>query len=96
MTTETRHYNPFDHLLAETDLGDYLSQAFMDEDPAVFITALGHVARKRGLTQLALDTGLSRESLYKTLSGKTKPRWDTVQRLIKALHMTVRVAAWGE
>lgn len=46
--TATRPYNPFDHLLTEADLGDYLSQAFMDEDSAVFITALGHIARKRG------------------------------------------------
>lgn len=65
----------------------------MDDDPRVFITALGHVARKRGMAQLASEAGVSRESLYKTLSGKTRPRWEIMQKLIKALHMTVRVAA---
>ncbi len=93
MQTETKPYSPFDHLLTDAEVGDYLSMAFMDDDPGVFVTALGHVARRRGMAQLASDTGLSRESLYKTLSGKTKPRWETVQRLIKALHITVRVAA---
>lgn len=93
MKTETKAYNPFDHLLDEADLGEYLTQAFMDDDPAVFVTALGHVAKHKGITQLAEETGLNRESLYKALSGKTQPKWDTVQRIIKALHMNVRVAA---
>lgn len=93
MKTETKAYNPFDHLLDEADLGEYLTQAFMDDDPAVFVTALGHVAKHKGIAQLAEETGLNRESLYKALSGKTQPKWDTVQRIIKALHMNVRVAA---
>jgi len=65
--------------------------AFLDDDPAVFVTALGHVAKAKGITQLATDTGLNRESLYKALSGKTQPKWDTVQRIIKALHITLHV-----
>ncbi len=69
MTTETRSYNPFDHLLTESDLGDYLSQAFMDEDPAVFITALGHVARKRGLTQLVPEALVIEQPKNERLSG---------------------------
>ncbi len=93
MKTEIKPYNPFNHLLSETDMGEYLTQAFMDDDPAVFVTALGHVAKHKGIAQLASDTGLNRESLYKALSGKTQPKWDTVQRIIKALHISVRVAA---
>ncbi|MCF7988536.1 MAG: putative addiction module antidote protein [Methylovulum sp.] len=93
MKTETKPYNPFDHLLDEANMGEYLTQAFMDDDPAVFVTALGHAAKHKGIAQLAADTGLNRESLYKALSGKTQPKWDTVQRIIKALNMNVRVAA---
>jgi probable addiction module antidote protein len=93
MKTETQPYNPFDHLLTEADTGEYLTQAFMDDDPAMFVTALGHVARHKGIAKLAEETGLNRESLYKALSGKTQPKWDTVQRIIKALHISVRVAA---
>jgi probable addiction module antidote protein len=93
MKTETKPYNPFDHLLTQADMGDYLTQAFLDDDPAVFVTALGHVAKTKGITQLATDTGLNRESLYKALSGKTQPKWDTVQRIIKALHINLHIAA---
>lgn len=74
-------------------MGEYLTQAFMDDDPAMFVTALGHVARHKGIAKLAEETGLNRESLYKALSGKTQPKWDTVQLIIKALHISVRVAA---
>jgi probable addiction module antidote protein len=93
MKTEIKPYSPFDHLLTDADMGDYLTQAFMDDDPAVFMTALGHVAKHKGIAQLAAETGLNRESLYKTLSGKTQPKWGTVQRIIKALHITINVAA---
>jgi probable addiction module antidote protein len=74
-------------------MGDYLTQAFLDDDPAVFVTALGHVAKAKGIAQLATDTGLNRESLYKALSGKTQPKWDTVQRIIKALNINLHIAA---
>jgi probable addiction module antidote protein len=93
MKTEIKLYSPFDHLLTDADMSDYLTQAFMDDDPAVFMTALGHVAKHKGIAQLAAETGLNRESLYKTLSGKTQPKWGTVQRIIKALHITINVAA---
>ena len=93
LKTETKPYNPFDHLLTQADMGDYLTQAFLDDDPAVFVTALGHVAKAKGIAQLATDTGLNRESLYKALSGKTQPKWDTVQRIIKALNINLHIAA---
>lgn len=93
MKTETKPYNPFDHLLTQEDMSDYLTQAFLDDDPAVFVTALGHVAKAKGIAQLATDTGLNRESLYKALSGKTQPKWDTVQRIIKALNINLHIAA---
>jgi probable addiction module antidote protein len=93
MKTETKPYNPFDYLLTESDIGDYLTNAFLDDDPAVFVTALGHVARAKGIAQLAKDTGLNRESLYKALSGKSQPKWDTVQRIMKALNVNIHLAA---
>ncbi len=93
MRTEIKPYNPFDFLLDDSDIGEYLTNAFMDDDPDLFIIALGHVARHKGFANLAKETGLNRESLYKALSGKTKPRWDTVQRIIKAMHIKVSVEA---
>jgi probable addiction module antidote protein len=91
MKTETKPYNPFDNLLTEADMGDYLTNAFLDDDPAVFVTTLGHIARHKGIAQLASDTVLNRESLYKVLSGKTQPKWDTVQRIMKALNMNIHL-----
>ena len=69
--SETKPYNPFDFLLTKEEMSEYLNQAFLDDDPAVFVTALGHVAKAKGITQLAADTVLNRESLYKALPGKT-------------------------
>ena len=91
MKTETKPYNPFNHLLTDADMGQYLTHAFMDDDPAVFVTALGHVARAKGIAKLAQDTGLNRESLYKALSVKGKPNWDTVQRIVKALNIQIHL-----
>ena len=65
MKTETKPYNPFDHLLTQADMGDYLTQAFLDDDPAVFVTALGHVAKAKGIAQLPIQ-GL-------TVKAFTKP-----------------------
>ena len=93
MKTETKLYNPIDFFQNEAEIISYLNDAFMDDDPDMFIIALGHVARHRGIAQLAGDTGLNRESLYKALSGKSQPKWDTVQRIIKALNLNLRMAA---
>lgn len=93
MSIELISYSPMDYLQGDEEIADYLSHAFLDDDPAVFVTALGHVAKVKGITQLAKDTGLNRESLYKALSGKTQPKWDTVQRIIKALNISIGIKA---
>lgn len=67
---------PFDmanYLGTEEEIVEYLRQALEDNDPAELAAALGDIARARGMTQLARDTGLSRESLYKSLSGLLPP-----------------------
>ena len=58
-------YNPFDHLLAEDELSEYLTDAYEDDDPAVFVVALGHAIKHKGVAQVAEAAGLNRESLYK-------------------------------
>ena len=93
MKTETKPYNPADFFQNDTEIADYLNNAFMDDDPKMFIIALGHFAKAKGITALAKETGLSRESLYKTLSGKTHPKWDTIQRIIKALNIHLQAVA---
>ena len=79
---------PFDmanYLGTEEEIVEYLRQALEDNDPAELAAALGDIARARGMTQLARDTGLSRESLYKSLSGERAPSSETLFKVIQAM-----------
>lgn len=79
---------PFDmqnYLNSEKDIEMYLQVVLEDGNPALLAAALGDIARARGMTQLAKDTGLSRESLYKSLSGERAPSSDTLFKVMHAL-----------
>jgi probable addiction module antidote protein len=93
MGTKTKPFNPFDYMLTQAEIDAYLLECFNDEDPQLFINALGHLAKHYGMAEVAKASGLNRESLYKAFNGKTQPRWDTVHRLMKALHIDLTVAA---
>jgi len=93
MTTKRRRKETFsrwaaaDHLKSEDDMVGYL-QACLDEapdDPALLAAAIGDIARARGMVQLAKDTGLTREGLYKALSKDGNPSLGTVLKVLKAL-----------
>ena len=84
-------FNPIDLLQGEDEIAEFLSEAYLDEDPNVFIIALGHVAKYKGIGDLAKKTGLNRESLYKTFSGKVQPKWDTIHRLLRALQLRLAI-----
>ena len=62
-------------------------------DPDLLVAALGDIARARGMTKLAEDSGLNRESLYKALRPGAKPRFDTVFRIMKALNIKMQATA---
>lgn len=93
MSIKTTPFNPIDFFNTEAEIAEYLAEAYQDDDPAVFIVALGHVVKHKGLAQLAEDTGLNRESLYKTFNGKVQPKWDTIHRLLKAIKVELAIAA---
>ena len=93
MSIKTTPFNPMEFLKTDDDIAAYLTEAYRDDDPAVFIVALGHVVKHKGLAQLAEDAGLNRESLYKTFNGKVQPKWDTVHRLLKAMKVELAIAA---
>lgn len=80
-----------EHLDNEEVIAEYLAAALEDPNPDVFIAALGDVAKARGITQLAKDTGFGRESLYKTLSPGSKPRFETILKIAKALGVPLAV-----
>ncbi len=75
MKTNTSLYNPFDYLEAEEEINEYLNDAFRDDDPQVFLVALGHLARKQGMQEVARRTGLNRECFYKSISGSGNPHF---------------------
>ena len=66
-------------------IAEYLNSALEEGDIDDLIAALGHVARARGMAKIAADTGLSRPSLYKALTRGSKPQFETIMRVIKAL-----------
>jgi probable addiction module antidote protein len=80
-----------DYLKSDEEIAQYLNVVLEDGDPALLAATIGDVARARGMTQLAKDTGLSRESLYKSLSGQRAPNSDTLFKVLKALGFKLTV-----
>jgi len=74
-----------DYLDDDETIAEYITAALEDPNPDVFLSAVRDVARVRGMAQLAKDTGLGRESLYKALTPGAKPRYDTMLKLLHAL-----------
>jgi len=66
-------------------ISEYLSQVLIEGDNEEFLRAVGHVIKARGMTQIAKDSGMGRESLYKAFAPGAKPRFDTVLKVIHAL-----------
>jgi probable addiction module antidote protein len=73
------------HLQTDADVAEYLSQVLQDNEPGELAAALGHIARARGMTEIAKASGIKREALYKALRADAKPRLDTIQRVCQAL-----------
>lgn len=74
-----------DYLDSDEMIAEYLSQVLVEGDTEELLQAIGHVAKARGMAQIAKDTGLGRESLYKAFAPGAKPRFDTVLKVMSAL-----------
>ena len=93
--TVTTRYDVAEHLRTPEEMAAYL-EACLEEangDAAFIAKALGDIARARGMSQVARDSGLSRESLYKALSGERSPNFDTVLKVVAALGMKLHAEA---
>jgi probable addiction module antidote protein len=88
---ETAPFDAADYLDDEETIAEYLTAALEDPNPDLFLVAVRDVARARGMAQLARDTGLGRESLYKALAPGAKPRYDTVLKVLRALGVKLHV-----
>lgn len=85
--TTTTRYDVAEHLRTPEEMAAYL-EACIEEangDAAFIAKSLGDIARAKGMTQVARDSGLSRESLYKALSGERSPGFDTILKVVEAL-----------
>lgn len=83
--SRTRSFDTSDFLDDDEIIAEYLTAALEDSDPDVFLTAIGQVAKARGMARIADRTGLGRESLYKALAPGAKPRYDTVLKVLQSL-----------
>lgn len=93
MSIETTRWDVQDYLRTPEDCALYIQAAIEEagDDPAFIAKALGDVARARGMTSVARSTGLSRESLYKALSGDRSPDFETVLKVLGALGLRLHV-----
>jgi len=89
--TVTTRYDVVEHLRTPEEMAAYLEACLEDAngDAAFVAKALGDIARAKGMAQVARDSGLSRESLYKALSGERSPEFDTILKVIRALGLTL-------
>ncbi len=89
----TRAWDAAEHLETQEDMVAYLEAALEEDDPAVIAAALGDIARAKGMTQIAQEAGLGRESLYKALSPDGNPQFATVLKVVKALGFKLHAKA---
>ena len=91
MKTKTIAWDSASHLEAEEDIAAYLDAMLEEDDPALLAHALGVVARARGMSEIAKISGLTRASLYKSLSADGKPEFATIMKVMKAMGLRLSV-----
>ena len=93
--TKTTRYDVAEHLRTPKEMAAYLESVLEESngDAAMVAKAIGDIARARGMSQVAKDSGLSRESLYKALSGERSPGIDTILKVISALGIRLHAEA---
>jgi probable addiction module antidote protein len=93
--TKTTRYDVAEYLRTPEEMAAYLEACIeeADGDAAFIAKALGDIARAKGMSQVARDAGLSRESLYKALSGERTPTFDTILKVVHALGLKLHAEA---
>ena len=84
-------YDTADYLETEEDIAAYLNAVLEENDPSLLAAALGDIARARNMTQLAKTVGMSREGLYKALSGTGNPAYGTISKVANALGLRIKI-----
>jgi len=82
-----------EYLDSEEMIAEYLSQILADGNTDELLEAIGHIAKAKGMSQIAQDTGLGRESLYKTFQAGSKPRFETVMKVLDSFGIKLQASA---
>lgn len=93
MAIELKNYDVAEHLNNDEEIHLYLEAAFEDGDPAIIKNAIANVVRARGMTAMAKESGVSRETLYKAFAENGNPTLDTLMKVTKALGVRLAIAA---
>lgn len=88
---ETSRFDIADYLDSEEMIAEYLNTVLEDGDSSDLIVAIGHIAKSIGMTKIAEKTGMSRPSLYKALSDGSKPQFETIMKVLKAIGGQINV-----
>lgn len=88
-----KEFDPSVYLTNDEVVTEYLTAALEDPNPDVFLAAVGNVAKARGMSNIAEESGLGRESLYKALTPSAKPRYDTILKVLQSLGVKLSVSA---
>jgi len=91
--TNTTTFDVSQYLDSKEMIAEYLSQVLKDGDMNELLNAIGNIAKAKGMSQIAKDTGLGRESLYKTFSADAKPRFETVMKVLNSFGVKLQASA---
>ncbi|CAA6813774.1 MAG: FIG045511: hypothetical antitoxin (to FIG022160: hypothetical toxin) [uncultured Sulfurovum sp.] len=93
MSNELNTFDVAKYLDSKEVIAEYLSQVLEDGDMDELLSAIGDIARAKGMTQIAKDTGLGRESLYKTFHAGAKPKFDTIVKVLNSFGIRLQAVA---
>jgi len=88
---EITHFDIAEYLENEEMVAEYLNLICQENDPALLLRAIGHIARSKGMAKIAESSGLGRESLYKALDEKAHPRFETVFKVLAAMGIQMQL-----
>jgi len=92
MKVTTKKWDASEYLDSPEMIHEYLKAAFEEEDIKLLLTAIGNVAKAKGMSEIAKETNLSRQNLYKALSANSSPKFETVKKIIEALGYKLALA----
>ena len=89
MKTEISNFDVSEYLTDEKSIAEYLTSIMEENDTQLLLAAIGDIAKAQGMSKIASESGLGRESLYKALNAGSKPRFDTVLKVLEALGVNI-------